>query len=104
MKRERKLTEQEELDEEARRRAAQAAPPGVGAYFEGQLGLAPTVAPRPDPELERRKEIEKRIKYLIDNSPNLEYYRYPSSRTQERVNEANREIKKLQKQLDRIPR
>ncbi len=33
MKRERKLTEQEEVDEEARRRAAQAAPTGVGAYF-----------------------------------------------------------------------
>lgn len=104
MKRERKLTEQEEVDEEARRRAAQTAPPGVGAYFEGQLGLAPAVAPQTDPELERRKEIEQRIKYLIETSPKLEYYRYPTSRTLERVNNASREIKKLRKQLDRIPR
>lgn len=39
MKRNRQLTEQEELDEQANRRAAEQVP-GAGVYFQGELGLS----------------------------------------------------------------
>lgn len=52
MKRNRKLTEQEEIDEEANRRANQPVP-GVGAYRQGQLVL------RAAPMTEEQVDVSK---------------------------------------------
>lgn len=81
MKRERKLTEQEELDEEANRRAARQVP-GVGNYFGGELGLS--TEPAQEEKEEKEEEYETIIEEISEKSeatvkaPWIDYTYVPS--------------------------